>query len=133
MNVVTLVGRTTSDIEPKLTLSGKWVCIFTLAVNKNYKKDEANFIPCIFWGERAEALAKYVKKGQQIAVTGELTSRQYEVNGQKRTAIEVVGERFDFCGGKSDGATNSTPASESASNGASAANFEEVGEEDLPF
>ena len=133
MNVVTIIGRPTSDIDIKMTTSGKSVCSFTLAVNKNYKRDEANFIPCIFWGERAEALAKYVKKGQQIAVTGELTSRQYEVDGKKRTAIEVVGERFDFCGSKSDGATNSTPVSESAFNGASTANYEEVGEEDLPF
>lgn len=134
MNIVTLIGRTTAKPELKMTASGKSVCTFTLAVNKNFKKDEANFIPCIFWNERAETICKYVDKGQQIAVTGELTSRQYEADGKKRTAIEVVGKRFDFCGSKSEGATNSTPASESASNGASDANYEEVGsEDDLPF
>lgn len=130
MNIVTLIGRTTAKPELKMTTSGKSVCTFTLAVNKNFKKDEANFIPCIFWGERAEIICKYVDKGQQIAVSGELTSRQYEVDGKKRTAIEVVGDRFEFCGSKTEG--SSAPAPANAFTGKP--EYEEVGnEDDLPF
>ena len=56
MNTVIIIGRTTSDIELKTTNSGKMVCSFTLAVPKNFKKDEANFIPVVFWEKQAEAL-----------------------------------------------------------------------------
>ena len=130
MNIVTLIGRTTSDIELRTTQSGQSVCSFTLAVNKNFKKDEANFIPVVFWGKQAETLSLYVKKGQQIAISGELTSRQYEVDGKKRTAYEVVGSAFDFCERKNEGATNSYPHNQTAPQG----EYEEIGEnEDLPF
>lgn len=132
MNTVIIIGRTTTDIELKTTTSGKSVAQFTLAVPKNFKKDETNFIPVVFWGQQAEALSKYVKKGQQIAIQGELTSRKYEVDGNKRTAYEVVGSNFSFCGAKNNSDTDNT-AKEDASQG-EFANYETIGEdEDLPF
>lgn len=149
MNIVTIIGRTTTDIELKTTNSGKMVCSFTLAVPKNFKKDEANFIPVVFWEKQAEALSKYVKKGQQIAVSGELTSRKYEKDGKTLTAYEVQGTQFTFCGAKQDGATNPTPKAENGTQGnteapmtyipdaympKSAPAFEEIRDDaDLPF
>lgn len=133
MNTVIIIGRTTTDIELKTTTSGKSVTQFTLAVPKNFKKDEANFIPVVFWGQQAEALSKYVKKGQQIAIQGELTSRKYEVDGNKRTAYEVVGSNFSFCGAKNNSDTDNTAKEEDVSQG-EFANYETIGEdEDLPF
>ena len=130
MNTVIIIGRTTTDIELKTTTSGKSVTQFTLAVPKNFKKDEANFIPVVFWGQQAEALSKYVKKGQQIAIQGELTSRKYEVDGNKRTAYEVVGSNFSFCGTKNNSDTDNTADEKEVAQG----NYEEIGEdEDLPF
>ena len=149
MNTVIIIGRTTSDIELKTTNSGKYVCSFTLAVPKNFKKDEANFIPVVFWEKQAEALSKYVKKGQQIAVMGELTSRQYEQDGKTRTTYEVLGTQFTFCGAKQDGTTNPTPKAENGTQGnteapmtyipdaympKAAPAFEEISDDsDLPF
>jgi single-strand DNA-binding protein len=133
MNTVIIIGRTTTDIELKTTTSGKSVTQFTLAVPKNFKKDETNFIPVVFWGQQAEALSKCVKKGQQIAIQGELTSRKYEVDGNKRTAYEVVGSNFRFCGEKNNSGTDNTAKEEDASQG-EFANYETIGEdEDLPF
>ena len=130
MNTVIIIGRTTTDIELKATTSGKSVTQFTLAVPKNFKKDETNFIPVVFWGQQAEALSKYVKKGQQIAIQGELTSRKYEVDGNKRTAYEVVGSNFSFCGAKNNSEGNNTADEKEVVQG----NYEEIGEdEDLPF
>lgn len=132
MNTVIIIGRTTTDIELKTTTSGKSVTQFTLAVPKNFKKNETNFIPVVFWGQQAEALSKYVKQGQQIAIQGELTSRKYEVDGNKRTAYEVVGSSFSFCGAKNNSDTDNT-AKEDVSQG-EFANYETIGEdEDLPF
>lgn len=136
MNTIILIGRTTTSVECKHTTSGKAVTQFTLAVPKNFKKDETNFIPVVFWGQQAEALSKYVTKGQQIAVQGELISRKYEVDGNKRTAYEVVGEKFSFCGSKQDNGGNNTPIEENAMQNDFQPNtaYEELAEDsDLPF
>lgn len=109
MNVVTLMGRTTADIEVKMTPSNKSVAKFNLAVPSNFKRDETNFITIVAWGKTAELLGTHVKKGQQIAIVGELTARNYEdKQGNKRTAYEVVASSFYFCGSKSDNSQNAT-------------------------
>lgn len=136
MNITTLIGRPTTDIELKATTSGKSVCSFTLAVNKNFKRDEANFIPVVFWGAQAETLSAYVKKGQLIAISGELSSRSYEVDGKKRTAIEVVGDRFEFCERKGNTPTENTPTTQNGSQSLTEpySNYEEIpNDKDLPF
>lgn len=69
MNKATIIGNTTKDIEVKTSKSGKPWCSFTLAVNKGEK---ATFIPCVAFNKTAELLGKYVKKGNKIAVVGEI-------------------------------------------------------------
>lgn len=136
MNITTLIGRPTTDIELKTTTSGKSVCSFRLAVNKNFKRDEANFIPVVFWGKQAETLSTYVKKGQLIAISGELTSRNYEVDGKKYTQIEVTGDNFEFCERKGNAPTENTPTTQNGSQGNTEAyeGYTEIpNDEELPF
>jgi single-strand DNA-binding protein len=90
------MGRITRDLEIKSTNIGKRVLSFSIAIQKN--KDEADFIPCVAWEETADFIANYFAKGRMIAVTGTLQSRQYEKDGEKRTALEVVVRKADFTG-----------------------------------
>lgn len=139
MNNIIIFGRPTTDIEEKQSTSGKTVVSFTLAVPKNFNRDEANFIPVVAWDKLAELLAKYAKKGQQIAIQGELTSRKYEdKQGNKRTAYEVVASNFELCGTKADGVTNNntTPYMPSAyrPSQTSQTTLEDIiADQDLPF
>ena len=103
MNSVTLMGRTTSDIELKRTESGKCVSTFSLAVKRPFTKDTTDFFNIVAWEKTAETLSNYVQKGTMIVIEGYITNRQYEKDGHKRYATEIVVERFHFCGGKSDG------------------------------
>lgn len=100
MNNIVLLGRLTKDAEIRSTQSGKVVASFTLAVDRPYAqngKKEADFIACQIWGKSAEVLGKSVHKGQRILLEGRLQIRQYtDKNGNKRTAAEVVTERFEF-------------------------------------
>lgn len=100
MNNIVLLGRLTKDAEIRSTQSGKVVASFTLAVDRPYTqngKKEADFIACQIWGKSAEVLGKSVHKGQRILLEGRLQIRQYtDKNGNKRTAAEVVAERFEF-------------------------------------
>ena len=127
MNNVVFTGRTTNDIELKQTPSGKLVCSFSLAVKRPFAKDTTDFIDMVAWGKTAELLASMVKKGTSIAVKGHLETRTWEKDGQKRKAVEVIAEEFEFLEKKEQATEDSAPykvAEES---------FEEVADDDLPF
>lgn len=100
MNNIVLLGRLTKDADIRSTQIGKVVASFTLAVDRPYTqngKREVDFIACQIWGKSAEVLGKSVHKGQRILLEGRLQIRQYtDKNGNKRTAAEVVADRFEF-------------------------------------
>lgn len=100
MNNVSLIGRITSELEVKQTTTGKSVLNFCVAVNKD--RDTTYFIDCVAWNNTATNISKYLKKGAQIGISGMLTTRTSEYNGQKRKYTEVMVNAFDFIGSKSE-------------------------------
>ena len=100
MNAVVLVGRTTKDIELRRTGSGTAVARFTLAVNRDFRPQdgqEADFINCVAWKKTAELLEQYVHKGDRIAVSGSIRTRNYEDNhGKKVYVTEVLANQVEF-------------------------------------
>ena len=49
-----------------------------------------NFVDCTVFGNRAEALGKFLRKGMKVAIEGKLRWSQWERDGQKRSKIEVI-------------------------------------------
>lgn len=97
MNHGSYVGRLTADPELKQTQNRISVCSFTLAIDRPGTRDKTDFINFVAWRQTAEFICKYFRKGQNIGVTGYLSSRQYEdKNGNRRTAFEVVADRAEF-------------------------------------
>ena len=99
INNVVLVGRMTRDAELRYTQSNKAVASVKLAVNRRFKSEngerEADFINCILWGQQAENLANWCKKGALIGVTGRIQTRNYEnQQGQRVYVTEVIAESF---------------------------------------
>ena len=114
MNKVILLGCLTKDPELRfLPGDGKAVARFTLAVNRQFKKDEADFISCTAWGKTAETIAQYCVKGSKIAVVGSIKTGSYEdKSGNKKYTTDVNVESFEFAGGKSnDSRSNSSNSS----------------------
>ncbi|KXA16556.1 single-strand binding family protein [Fusobacterium equinum] len=99
------MGRLTRDPEVKFGQSGKAYCRFSVAVNRPFSKDEADFINCVSFGKTAELIGEYFRKGHQIALVGRLQMNQYESNGEKRTSYDVVVDSFDFISTKSSSDT----------------------------
>ena len=101
-----LGGRLTADPELKQTVSGISACSFTIAVNRSYKEQDgtrkADFINCVAWRQTAEFVCKYFKKGSSIFVVGEIQTRSWEDNGQKRYATEIKIDEARFVDGKND-------------------------------
>jgi single-strand DNA-binding protein len=105
-NKVILMGNLTRDVEVRTTPSGQSVGNFSLAVNRSWKdqngqtQDQTSFINCVAWGKTGEIIAQYMKQGSPLLVSGRLDQRSYEdKDGNKRQAVEVVVEDFNFIGG----------------------------------
>jgi len=102
INVVALVGRLTRDSELKYTKSGMPIARFSLAINRSVKRgeeweDEASFIDIDFWGKAAEAVNRFLTKGQQVAVEGELRQDRWEnQDGKTLSRIKIVGNEIRF-------------------------------------
>ena len=96
MNYVSLLGRFTRDPEVTWTQSGKAYVRFSLAVQRDLNRDEADFINCVAWDKRAETIGQYFKKGSRILIQGRLNVSSYEKNGETRYSTDVVVNGFNF-------------------------------------
>ncbi len=127
MNVITIIGNMTRDPETR-QVNDKSVTNFTLAVNRPWKTDDADFIRCQAWGPMGENTAKYCGKGSKVGVTGRLQVRTFEdKEGNKKTIAEVSCNQVQFLDSKKD--SNSRPAPEDDP----VAGMGEDSEERIPF
>jgi single-strand DNA-binding protein len=112
INQVILVGRITRDAELKYTASGTALCNFAIAVNRRVKKgdqwsDEASFFDLTLWDKQAENLNKYLLKGTQVAVQGELRQDRWEKDGQKMSKVQVFVSNLQLLGSARGGSGES--------------------------
>ena len=108
MNKVVLIGSITKDPDWKFTAgSGTAVSRFTVAVNRQFKKDETDFINCVAFGKIAETISQYLTKGRQIAIVGNIRTGSYDAqDGTKRYTTDVAVESFEFIGSKGNNSSN---------------------------
>lgn len=113
MNTWFGIGRATKDCEISTTNSGINVAKFTIAVDRKFKDAEGNkvadFINIVAWRGLADVCEKYIKKGQQVAIKGELQIRSYDAqDGTKRYVTEIIADDVTLLGSKNNSETNST-------------------------
>lgn len=133
LNSAVIMGRLTANPELKTTENGVNVLRFTVAVERAIKDKNGNkqtdFINVVAWRQTAEFVARYFKKGDMIAVKGQIQTRQYDDrNGNKRTAVEIVTGEVSFCGYKNDNTSESVKQSDNNSSIKI-----EYDEDELPF
>ena len=109
VNRVILTGHLTRDPETRYTPQGTPVASFGLAVNRYTKNEtgdyDVDFFNITTWNKTAEFAQNYLKKGRLVAVDGRLQTRSWtdQASGQKRTAFEIVAERLEPLGPRSEG------------------------------
>lgn len=98
MNLVTLIGRTTKDVETRYTQDQMAIAKFTLAVDRQSKGEKkADFIGCIAFGKQAELCEKYLVKGKKTAVEGRIQTGSYtKDDGSKVYTTDVIVNRVEF-------------------------------------
>lgn len=140
MNKIHLVGRLTKDPDLKfIPGSGIAVTKFTLAVNRPHldknKPQEADFIPCVSFGKRAEAIANYVQKGHLFGISGRLQINKYvDKDGNNRWSTDVNVEDFEFLQSKGASSNNIT---NNLNDGFNSTDYDEeltpIDDGDIPF
>ncbi|MBR2587447.1 single-stranded DNA-binding protein [Candidatus Saccharibacteria bacterium] len=98
-NKTIIGGRIAKDLELKTTTSGNAVLTFPVAVATKHKdkNESTDFFDCVAWGQTAEFIAKYFKKGSTILVEGALHTRTYtDRDGKNRKVTEINVEKVEF-------------------------------------
>ena len=148
LNHITIMGRLTRDPELRRTGSGVAVASFSLAVDRDFGKNEngereTDFIDCVAWRQTGEFVSKYFTKGRMAVVSGRLQIRSWtDKDGNKRRSAEVVAEnvyfgdsRKDSDNGNSYGSAPAAYGTYSAPAAAPASDFAMLDDDDaqLPF
>ena len=138
MNKVIIVGRLTRDPEVRYTQTGKAVASFSVAVDSGFGDNKrADFIPVVVWDKLAEVCGNNLTKGRRILVEGRLQIRDYEKDGQKRRAAEVIAQNIEFLDTKQavGGGSSTTSSASPAKSGYDVSSFgtEVFPEEEIPF
>lgn len=100
-NSVRLVGNLGMDPEVKIFDKNKQMAKFSIAINETYKNDKGERITetqwhnLVAWGSQAKFIGDYLKKGDEVAIEGKLTNRNWtDKDGNKRYMTEVIVNDF---------------------------------------
>jgi single-strand DNA-binding protein len=148
LNKVQLIGNLTRDPEVRALPSGAKVASFSLATSRTWKdkdgskKESTDFHNIVAFGQLADIIAQYSKKGSSMYVEGRIQNRSWDgPDGQKKYRTEIVLENFQF-GPKSSGGSSETSSSSSAGGKEKSPSAEEIdtieypaeeASEDIPF
>lgn len=128
INIISLLGRVGKDPSVRSLNNGTKVASVTVATTENWKDKDGNKKESMqwhtveAWGSLADILEKYVKKGDQLYVSGKMVYDQYEKDGVKHTTAKVKAENVVLLGGKKSENAPADPQPSDNDNG-----------DDLPF
>lgn len=121
MNKVILAGRLGRDPEMRSTSTGDQVASFSLATGT---KEYTQWHNVVAFKKKAELVGRFLKKGSQVIVDGELQTRKWQAkDGTDRYTTEVIVREIHFIDGRG---TDSQAEYTSAANAT-------VEDEDIPF
>ncbi len=155
VNQAFLVGNATRDPEVRTTTNGNNVVSLGVATNEKWRdkasgedKERSEFHNIVIWGELGTEVAKHIKKGSRVYVSGRVQTRSWETQtGSKRTTTEIIADQVSLLGVQNKAAAESIrmegaprsarsegePMEEPAMSVPSVNYTSEVKAEDLPF
>ena len=126
MNSVILTGRLTRDAELRQVNNGNDVVKFTLAVdryNSSTKQHDADFINCVAFKSTGNYINNYTKKGDMVAVTGNIKTGSYtNKNGDKVYTTDVIVNTVEKLSSKKSNTDTLMPVG-----------YDEINDTDMPY
>jgi single-strand DNA-binding protein len=104
LNVCSFTGRAGRDPEIKFFESGSAIAQFTIAVDGFKRDSEPLWLNLKIWGKLAQVAGDYVRKGSQIAVSGQLENESWtdKATGEKRSKMVLNVRELTLLGSKKD-------------------------------
>ena len=100
-NSVRLVGNLGTDPEVRSFDNDRKLAKMALATNENYKNDKGERMTdtqwhnLVLWGTQAKLAEQLLKKGDEIAIEGRLSTKSYvDKDGNKKYTTEIVVNEF---------------------------------------
>jgi single-strand DNA-binding protein len=117
MNLAILRGRLGADPEISYTQSGTPKALLRLATSKRWtdkasgeKREQTQWHRVVLWERQAEIAGRYLAKGKEVLVTGEIQTRAYtDQHGRQAYITEIIARELELIGGRDAGA-GGTPA-----------------------
>lgn len=152
LNQCTFIGRLGRDPETRTFQSGDQIASVSIAVSETWKdkhtgekREHTEWIPLVFTGKLAEIAAQYLRKGNQVCVSGKWRTRTWkdQQSGQDRRMTEIRVENMQMLGGRQDGqqqqhqqpsaAPAPRPAQSSRQRGYQSQHADGFEDDDIPF
>lgn len=122
MNHVIIKGRLGADPELRYAGNGTAIVSFNVATDESYTDQQGNKVERTEWHKvtffqrTAETVAKHFVKGQEILVTGKIQTEKYtDRDNIERYVTKIIGQRFEFCGSRSDSGNSNGNGNQQAS------------------
>ncbi len=139
-NVFSFTGTVGRDAEVRYAPSGMAVLNVTVANNIGFgDKQQTLWVRVVLFGKRAEGqLQNYLKKGQQVFVSGELSQSEYTGNdGVTKTSLELTANVIDLIGKRNEASSNGPTMREQQTSHRQAApsvdTYDAPYDDDIPF
>ena len=112
MLIATISGNLGKDAEYKTTQSGTEFCSFNVAAEVGYgDKKQTIWVSVTKWGKGSDKLARILRKGSKVTVSGELSTREHE----GKTYIQCRADHLVIQGTPNGGQSGGTGDSGSSS------------------
>jgi single-strand DNA-binding protein len=141
-NKAILVGRLTKDPESQYSQNGKQIAKFTMAVDRQFKKEgeaqaQTDFLRIVCFGKTAEFVGNYFQKGKLVMVEGKIQVSKYQAqDGSTRYSTDIIADNVKFMETKK---SNDSESNRPFNNDEVIANDEtfdapgESGDDEVPF
>jgi single-strand DNA-binding protein len=141
VNKVILVGNLGANPEMRFTQGGQAVANLRLATTERWndrngqKQETTEWHRVVVFGKQAEIVGQYLTKGRQVYIEGRIQTRQWQdQQGQKRYTTEIVAQRVQMLGGRSERSPEDAAAATVPPDDASmSADFGGGPDDDIPF
>ena len=115
LNQCNFIGRLGQDPDVRFTQQGKAVANISIAVSETWKdkqtgqkQEQVEWVKVVMFERLAEIVQQYLKKGDQIQITGKLKTRKWQdQNGQDRYSTEIIGNSLQMLGSVDQNQNNS--------------------------
>lgn len=114
LNQCQFIGRLGRDVEMRFLPNGDPVANFSLACGwKTKDKEGVEWVAVVVFGKLAEICGQYLKKGQQVFVSGRMRTEKYtdKATGVEKYSVKIVADRMQMLGGKAEGGTSANKES----------------------